>query len=53
MKITKRDVVFFLLGIFTIFLIESIIDWEETKKSFKDGFNADKGNFEKVESKTE
>lgn len=39
MKITKRDIVFFALGIFTIFIIESIIDWDSTKKSLKDGYD--------------
>jgi hypothetical protein len=43
MKITKRDIAFFALGIFTIFIIESIIDWNGTKKSFKDGFNSASG----------
>ena len=49
MKITKRDVAFFALGIFAIFIIESIIDWNGTKKSFKDGYNS----FENVDSKME
>jgi|TARA_B110000114_G_C14788551_1_gene275774 hypothetical protein len=53
MKITKRDVTFFLLGIFIIFIIESVMNWEGTKKSLNDGFNDGKSNFEKVESKTE
>jgi hypothetical protein len=49
MKITERDIAFFLLGIFTIFVIESVMDWEGTKKSFKNAFNDSKGNSEKVE----
>ncbi|MDG1194754.1 MAG: hypothetical protein P8N27_04515 [Polaribacter sp.] len=43
MKITKRDIAFFALGIFTIFIIESIIDWDGSKKSFKDSFNSASG----------
>ncbi len=39
MKITKRDVAFFLLGLLTLFLIEAIVDWEDTTQSFKDGWN--------------
>lgn len=37
MKITKRNILYFFLGMFTMLLIESIIDWESTKKSFLDG----------------
>jgi hypothetical protein len=43
MKITERDIAFFALGIFTIFIIESIIDWNANKKSFNDGFNRASG----------
>jgi hypothetical protein len=39
-KITKRDVLFFFLGIFTFFIIESVWDWDNTVKSFKEGWNA-------------
>ena len=38
MKITKRNVLYFFLGMFTMLLIESIIDWGNTKKDFLDGF---------------
>ena len=40
MKISKRDVGFFFLGFLTFFVIESIYDWEGTKKAFMDGFNS-------------
>jgi hypothetical protein len=33
-KITKREIIAFLLGIFAMFLFETIYDWEGTKKSF-------------------
>jgi hypothetical protein len=39
MKITGRDLRFFFLGLLTFFLIETIMDWEGTKESFKKGFN--------------
>jgi len=39
MKITKRDVRFFILGFLTLFLVESIMDWEGTKESFNKGFS--------------
>lgn len=38
-KISKRDVKFFLLGIFTLFLIESIWNWEATLSSIQRGWN--------------
>jgi hypothetical protein len=38
-KITKRDVAIFLLGMFTFFMIESICDWKNSIKDFKEGFN--------------
>ncbi len=38
MKITKRDVKFFVLGILTVFIIDIIMDWEGVKKSFIEGF---------------
>ena len=47
MKIKGRDVLFFLLGIFTIFMIETIIDWDGTKESFKNGFEQE---MKKIES---
>ena len=40
-RITKRDVLFFFIGFLTFFILETIFDWEGSKKSFKEGF--DKG----------
>lgn len=40
MKITKRDIGFFFLGFLTLFLIETILDWEGTKKAINEGRNA-------------
>lgn len=34
-----RDLLFFILGIFTLFIIEAIVDWEETKNSFNESYN--------------
>jgi len=39
-KITKRDVAFFFIGIFTMLIIDSVLDWDSTVKSIKAGFNA-------------
>ena len=38
MKITKREIAFFVLGIVAFFIAETIYDWEGSKKAFKDGF---------------
>jgi len=38
MKITSRDIAFFILGIVTFFIVGTIYDWEGSKKAFKDGF---------------
>jgi len=47
MKITGRDLRFFLLGILALFIIDTIMDWEGAKKSFRDGYN---DGFNKIES---
>ena len=36
MKIKGRDIRFFLLGIFTMFIIETVMNWENTKQVVKD-----------------
>jgi hypothetical protein len=38
MKITKRDIIFFVVGLFTMLMIESIYDWEGTKQAAKEGW---------------
>ncbi|WP_262508025.1 hypothetical protein [Sediminicola luteus] len=38
MKFTKRDLAFFLLGFATLFIIETLMDWEGSKATFKQGF---------------
>lgn len=40
MKITGRDVKFFFLDVFTIILIDVILDFESVKNGFFDGYNA-------------
>lgn len=40
MKITGRDMKFFLLGVLTIFVINTIMDWEGTKESLKRGWDS-------------
>lgn len=36
-KITKRDLLFFFLGIMTLFIIDLVWDWENNVKAFKEG----------------
>jgi len=37
-KITKRDFLFFIIGIITMITFDAIINWEDNMKSFKEGF---------------
>ena len=39
-KITKRDIVFFFLGVLTVFVIDVFINWEDNKQDFLDGYNS-------------
>ena len=39
MKITKREIVFFIAGILTMLIIESVYDWNGTKTDFQNGLN--------------
>lgn len=43
MKITKRDVLCFFIGILTYFAINTVVDWESNKKAFIDGYNKGRG----------
>ncbi len=38
-KISKRDILSFLLGVFSLFLIEVIWNWDDHAAAFKRGFN--------------
>jgi hypothetical protein len=38
-KITGRDVKFFFLGVFIMFLIQIIYDWDACKEGFNKGYN--------------
>jgi len=40
MKITKRDVKFFIIGILTTILVGFFWDLDNNIKAFKDGYNA-------------
>jgi hypothetical protein len=39
MKITKRDLKFFFLGMLSLLLFEFIFDWSNTVSDFIEGFN--------------
>lgn len=39
MKITKRDVKVFILGMLAMFIIAALWDWPENLQAFKDGWN--------------
>ena len=40
MKIAGRDVKVFILGVLTVIIIDTIMDWEGAKESFKEGYNS-------------
>ncbi|MDG1276881.1 MAG: hypothetical protein P8O16_06330 [Algoriphagus sp.] len=37
-KITKRDILFFFIGIATFFIFETVYNWEESKEAMRKGF---------------
>ncbi|MEW5846974.1 MAG: hypothetical protein AB1777_12025 [Bacteroidota bacterium] len=41
-KITKRDVLFFFLGVIAVIIIEMIFNWQSCKNGFIEGWNAAK-----------
>ncbi len=57
MKITKRDVTFFVLGLFTFFLIDVLTNWDESRanfsKGFSEGFNDAYNGKKKVDAKSD
>jgi len=50
-KITKRDVAFFFLGMSVLLLVETVWDWDNSVKSFKNGWNANQSKSEKEQLK--
>lgn len=38
-RITKRDIIAFILGFLTLFLIDIITDWQGSKNAFMKGWN--------------
>lgn len=39
-NIRKRDILAFILGVFTLFTFEVVYDWENNVQAFKDGWNS-------------
>jgi hypothetical protein len=52
-KITKRDLLFFFLGIFAYFIFETIYSWESAKASFMKGYNETRNEIVKPEGSQE
>ena len=48
LKITPRDITFFVLGFFALFLIDLVMDWDNNVQSFNAGVNNAKNNTEQV-----
>ncbi len=40
MKITKRDILFFVLGVVVMLVVETAFSWSDSKKAFMDGWNS-------------
>lgn len=38
MKISKRDIKFFFLGVLSLFIIETILGWNQVVKDMKQGY---------------
>ncbi len=39
LKITKREIIFFFLGFLTFIILETVLDWDGTKKGFIEGWD--------------
>jgi hypothetical protein len=40
MKISKREIKIFILGFVSCVVLQGIIDWEDSVRSFKEGWNS-------------
>ena len=43
MKIKKRDIKFFILGILAFLIVDTIMNWNNAKKGFEEGYNDTRG----------
>jgi hypothetical protein len=39
-NITKREIVAFVLGIIEVFVIDSIVNWDDSVKAFNNGYDS-------------
>ena len=39
MKISKKNILFFILGFLTYFALTTVLNWEESKEDFIQGWN--------------
>lgn len=39
LNISKREIVFFFLGVLAMIIVDTALNWEDCKKSFMDGWN--------------
>ncbi len=46
-KITKRDLLFFALGLLAMLIFETVYNWKDSVKSFKKGYDS----VEKIETR--
>lgn len=47
-NLTKRDILFFIAGMFLMLVIETIYDWDSAKEGFMKGFNDATGKQEQT-----
>jgi hypothetical protein len=52
-KITKRDLLFFFLGILACFIFETVSSWESSKAAFMRGYNETRKEAEEVKGSQE
>ena len=46
-KITKREIVFFIFGLLTFLIVETIYNWSDSKKALMNGWNSYKTEVKK------
>lgn len=51
MRISKQNIKVFLLAVLGVFILLLIYNWEDVKRGFIDGFNANASMVESVENK--
>jgi hypothetical protein len=39
-KVTKREIAFFFIGVISVIIIDLLINWQDCKKGFSEGYNS-------------